>query len=172
MLPQPIKTTGVSTIFMMLIMALSLFSCSTQIDRFTGKTVSQEHILPVVAKGVDTGFWETPDLTLHFSYPPISRSRWQVEGEISVASQITNSFPKIDRLHLFVNFLDASNVVIATRKARMLYPQNGWTPDTLSFDISETIPDQAVAFCFSYAGIFIGEDLPTDSRRIDHNPFS
>jgi hypothetical protein len=145
-------------------------SCVSIKDRFKGEAAKKDQIY-VIDSGSDSVVWKTKDLSVNFLYKSTGSDDFSLNGNIIISDYILNSYPVINRFILQVSFLDNNGTVVRTEYIKPMYSKNSIPPEKIKFSSNTSLPDEAVAFCFSYSGKFKGDDKTMGYLSISNNPF-
>ena len=140
-------------ILVTILIALSfLGGCQSTSALYQGKHVDPEFAIPLPGNVAEEQ-WKTFELAINYGYSEDSLS-FQISGQVNLADQYTEIYHYLDRLDVYLLFLDNSLTVI---KAEKLASSFSTSPkDSIPFNRSFKIPQNTTAFSFAYDGT-VGE---------------
>lgn len=153
---EKISVTG---LLVLLTSVLCLSACFSTLNLYKGRTALLRERIVLPPKGDHTGVWQTPDLAVYFTCSGLPHV-FALSGDIVIAKQILNSYPRLDSLLFTVSFLDENGKVITTRNIGPVYRANSAAPERLAFHFKSEPVHGTVAMAFGYRGRFrdYGED--------------
>ena len=127
-------------------------ACAGGTSLSPGAWVAEEDRISVMDGGPHKGSWKTRDLTIHYEYQEAVPSL-QVTGVVELANYIPMGFSVLEYLHLNIHFLEASGTVLEAKRIRSFgsYLSFRLLGD-LNFNSRFDLPQDTVAFAFSYSG--------------------
>ena len=153
--------------------SLSLFfltACTGVNTMFRGNTVYQADRIYITRDGAGGGVWSTDELSVHYTYATRS-GRINLTGYVAISNSITATYSTLDRLSVFISFLDADGRVLSTRDLDPVYFAHSPPLEKITFEKDMDLTGEAASFCFSYSGEFRGDDKKWDSLSIGKTPF-
>ncbi len=152
------RNNAVGTIFcqgkngaILVIILIALFflgGCQGTSALYQGKYVDPEFAIPLPGNVAEEQ-WETYELAIKYGYSE-DNLYFQIIGQVNLADQYAEIYHYLDRLDVYLLFLDNSLTVI---KAEKLASSFSTSPkDSIPFDRSFKIPQNTTAFSFAYYG--------------------
>ena len=117
-----------------------------------GAWVPEEDRIAVMDGGPHTGSWKTRDLSIQYEHQEAS-TNLQVKGVVKFANYIPMGYNVLEYLHVNIHLLEANGIVLFTQRIRSFsYFRSFREIGDLTFDAQYELPQDAVAFAFSYSG--------------------
>jgi hypothetical protein len=144
-----------SIAFRVLLLGLLLilfFACATGTSMSPGAWVAADDRIAVEDGGPYKGSWQTRDLTIEYEYQKAAKNL-QVSGAIKLADYIPKGFSTLDYLRIYIHFLTSNGIVLETKNLQYFgYLRYLDYLGKMSFSSQFELPQDAVAFAFSYNG--------------------
>jgi len=129
----------------------SLFTGCAGIMTGTGKQeVKQENRIELVRAPEVKGVWSGNDLTVSYLYS-LTEQTMKINGTITLTKHL-NNYSVIDRLHLYLHFVDAGGMTTGQSLVYIAPYRKGISMLNLNFSRLITVPPGAEAMAFTYAG--------------------
>lgn len=151
---------------------LLLASCATHHPNL-GKTALNTQILSGSTEHGKDNVWQTQHLEIIYRVVEAGDT-FTVTGTLNISDSITNSFPTTKYFQLQINYLDESNRVMSSHDIAPNMGYKNSIPKELGITGVADAPKGAVAFAFSYWGIFSGmgiQDENTGDWEVHFDPF-
>ena len=150
-----------------LILIVSLLAGCTGIMTGTGKQeVKQENRIELVRGPEIKGVWRGKDLTVSYRYSLIEQTL-AISGTINL-SQNLNNYSVMDRLHLYLHFVDADGMTAGQNLVYNAPHRKGISMLNLNFNRLITVPPGVAAMAFTYAGL-VSDGMGSDDGAISWN---
>ena len=127
-------------------------ACAWGTSLSPGAWVAEEDRISIMDGGPHKGSWKTRDLTIHYEYQGAAPNL-QVTGVVELANYIPMGFSVLEHLHLNIHFLEASGTVLEVKRIRSFGSRLSISMlRDLNFNSRFDLPQDTVAFAFSYSG--------------------
>jgi hypothetical protein len=128
------------------------FACAGVNPLSPGAWVEENDRIAVQDGGPHKGIWQTRDLTIDYEYREAARNI-QVDGTLKLADYIPKGFSTLDYLRIYIHFLTSNGIVLETKSIKYFgYFRYLDYLGKMSFNSQFDLPENAVAFAFSYSG--------------------
>lgn len=140
-----------------------LAGCQSVATYHAGSRVAAGDSVAMQVGGPHQDVWESFEMVIPYTY-----ERRGDLLEISAAARLGDHYrwlyTRLNRLHLYLYFLDAENVVVSTALLTSTFRQPAY--DLIEFRRTLTVPARAVAFSFGYEGaVSEFEEFATFDKR-------
>jgi hypothetical protein len=112
--------------------------------------VRQENQIELLRGSEVKGIWSGKDLTVSYRYI-LNEQTLEITGTISLSRHL-NNYSKMDRLHLYLHFVDAENLTAGQSLLYSAPHRRAISMLDLNFSLSITVPPGVEAMAFTYAG--------------------
>jgi hypothetical protein len=127
---------------------LALFSCQSTSTLYQGKSVDAKFVTPLPGN-VTQEKWATDDLIIDYGYSEDGLV-FTMQGKINLTDQYAEIYHYLDRLNVYLLFLNSNLNVIRTED--LASSVSGSPQDSIPFNKSFDIPQNATSFSFAYYG--------------------
>jgi hypothetical protein len=145
----------VSIAFKLLISAVLIslcFGCASGTSLSPGAWIEENGRIALQDGGPHKGSWQTRDLAIDYDYREAAKNL-QISGTVKLADYIPKGFSTLDYLRLYIHFLTSNGVVLETKSLKFFgYFRYLDYLEKISFNSQFDLPEDAVAFAFSYSG--------------------
>ena len=129
-----------------------LFACAIKTSLSPGAWVEENDRIAVQDGGPHKGSWQTRDLSIDYEYREAVKNL-EVTGTIKLADYIPKGFSTLDHLRIYIHFLSSNGVVLETKSIKFFgYLRYLDYLGKMSFNSQFDLPEDTVAFAFSYSG--------------------
>lgn len=135
-----------------LLMAMVLAACAGQHahDLYAGQPARADNRFVLASIQGQEADWVTPDLSLHYMAQP-SGDLLDINGFVKFSSNL-GKYPAINYFRIYIHFIDAQGVIIATRLLWSAAANSEVRFARWSFQEKYPLPAGAQAVGFSYRG--------------------
>jgi len=143
------------------LLLVTIISCGVTTSNI-GKTARLDQAVSTVNNSESKGIWQTNDLEIAYEIIPLDNT-FRVSGTLHILNSITATFPKVKFFKLHINYLDAQQRVISSYEVS---PNMGYRvelPRNMPLLNVPNAPQSAVAFTFSYWGVFVSPGIPSEN---------
>lgn len=152
---------------------VTMISCGFHTSNI-GKTARPEQTINTINGSEAKGIWKTNDLEITHEIIPLDDT-FRVSGTLHVLNSITATFSRAKFFQLQINYLDAEQRVISSHEVS---PNMGYRiklPRNMPLTNVPNAPKNAVAFTFSYWGVFVSPGISDENAgewEVYFNPFT
>ena len=144
-----------SLVFKLLITCLFInlwVACAGGTALSPGAWVEETDRIDVLDGGPHKGNWQTRDMIINYQYQDAAKNL-QISGTIELADYIPKGFNTLERLKLYIHFLNADGTVLATRNIKTFgYRRYLELIGEMTFNNRFNLTEKTVSFAFSYSG--------------------
>lgn len=144
-----------SLVFKLLIACLLInlgVACAGGSSLSPGAWVGETDRIAVLDGGPHKGSWQTRDLSINYEYREAVKNL-QISGVIKLADYIPKSYNTLNRLTLYIHFLEANGTVLDTKSIKIFgYRRYLDLLGEMSFNNRFDLVENTVSFAFSYSG--------------------
>jgi hypothetical protein len=117
-----------------------------------GAWVEEADRIAVLDGGPHKGNWQTRDLIINYEYQEAVKNL-QISGIIELADYIPKGFSTLERLKLYIHFIEADGTVLDTRSIKIFgYRRYLDLMGEMTFNNRYDLTENTVSFAFSYSG--------------------
>lgn len=153
-------------IITLLAIACLLASCAGIMTGRGKQEVRQENRIELLNKSEVKGIWSGKDLTVSYLYS-LSEKTLKISGTITLSRHL-NNYSAMDRLHLYLHFVDADGMTAGQSLVYSAPHRRGISMLDLNFNRSITVPPGVEAIALTYSGM-VSDGMGSDDGAISWN---
>ena len=146
---------------LVVILIIAGISCQSLHLNYVGLQIPAENRIFLKDSATHQDLWQTEDLTIAYTYNR-NDNRFKISGTIDFSDALTYNYTYMDYFDLWIHFVDAENIIIATRSISPIV--TFYMIEKTSFERNLDVPPSATAFVFSYSG-HASEGAATSAAR-------
>lgn len=159
--------------FLSIIIMIFMLSSCTSPMKHVGKKALEEHTINAVDAQPNSGTWETGNVRIDYTIEPLGQT-FLPSASIHIKDSVLMTFNSADFFQVYLIYLDKEGVALSSHDVS---PKVGYKlilKDIYNLLHIPAAPQGAVAFTFSYWGIFVDTDVSgakAGEWEIFFNPF-
>lgn len=153
----------------LMIAAFTIAGCGGRLFSFKGTTISQQNLIVQLEDGNQQGEWKTNELAIKYQYR-MTPETLNIAGTTELLGGFATGFSQIERLALYLLFLDNHGIVIENA---LIYSAGNRQPSKIypmAFERTIPIPEGARTISFTYDGVLVDPGDDATAYSIGFSP--
>jgi hypothetical protein len=130
-----------------------LVSCGSGYLKPDAGAVARKEAQIAIKESIPDGLLQNEDISIRYKVEQ-KGAEFTLVGKLMVGRSLTDSFPIVSNLFLYISFLDATGKVLETSDITPLYSALNPVPDVIDIKATLPLPAGCKAFVFHYDGKF------------------